>query len=301
MQSLRIAHKGEYSMTQAPPRDAIILRWFFLILLVSALGLACVGSVVAIAKGSIDDVQMLQLMVYSPLVFLLCGAIGLSGTLILQSGRLVIYIRIMLFLLVVTSAVGLFSLWSPQQQRSSNAELYLLLGGNLTLMVFSMLMIAQLLILKPKNILIRYSLVLLIISQCAAVAIVLIFSWTEILDLYANITRSLLTLWIILNLFGMLLVPQISRNIDKPKTEKSETIESQATLNLTCPECQTQQSFPTGLVRCSKCKFTMIIELEEPRCECGYQLYNLQSNYCPECGIEIPESDRWAAQSQSTS
>jgi len=297
VQPLRIAHQGEYSMTQTPPRDAIILRWFFLILLVSALGLACVGSVVAIAKGGIDDTQMLQLLVYSPLIFLLCGAIGLSGTMILQSGRLVIYIRVLLILLLFTCAIGLTLLLSPQLQRSSGADLFSRLIGNLTLIVFSMLMMVQLLILKTKNILIRCSSVFLIISQCAAVALVLIFSWTEVLDVYANIVSGSLTPWIILNLLGILLVPQISRNIDKPKTQKSETIESKATLNLTCPECQTQQSLPAGLVRCSKCKFTMIIELEEPRCECGYQLYNLQSNYCPECGIEIPESDRWASES----
>lgn len=297
MQPLRIAHKGEYSMTQTPPGDAIILRRFFLILLVSALGLACVGSVVAIAKGGIDDAQMLQLIVYSPLVFLLCGAIGLSGTMILQSGRLVIYIRVLLILLLFTCAIGLTLLLSPQLQRSSDADLYLVLIGNLTLIVFSMLMMAQLLILKTRNILIRCSSVLLIISQCAAIAIVLILSWTEILDVYANIFGSMLTFWIILNLLGILLVPQISRNIDKPKTQKSETIESKATLNLTCPKCETQQSLPTGLVRCIKCKFTMIIELEEPRYECGYQLYNLQSNICPECGKEIPEAERWAAES----
>ena len=109
------------------------------------------------------------------------------------------------------------------------------------------------------------------------------------------------TLWIVLNIIGMLLLPSIVRSFNKPKAQASETIESKATLKLTCPKCGKQQRLDTGLVRCIGCKFAMIIELEEPRCECGYQLYNLQSSKCPECGKQVPESEQWITQTQTIS
>jgi len=288
-------------MTQVPPRDAIVLRWFFLIALVSAIVFACVGSVLAIAQGWFESEKTLVLVVYTPLIILLCGAVGLSGTLVLQGGRLVNYMRIMIFLLLVTCTFSLIFLLNPEMQKSSNAGLYYVLCSNLTLIIFSMLMIAQILILNTKSVVLRYITMLLIISQCAAVVIVLIFSWTDLLNPYGDLVPGLLTLWIVLNLFVMLLLPPITRSIEDPKIRQTETFESKTSLNLNCPKCGKQQCLPTGLVRCTKCKFKMIIELEEPRCECGYQLYNLQSNKCPECGKEIPESDRWASQLQSTS
>lgn len=284
-------------MNHPPRHDAVMLRWFFLILLVVAIIFAGVAGIIAIAQSGFENDQTLQRLVLTPLIILICGAIGLSGTVILQSGRLIIYMRTMLFLLLVTSVLGLILLWSPQLQRSSTAYLLSKLGGNLCLIVFSMLVIAQILILKTKSLIIRISAISLIVSQSASVTTVFIFTWTDVNDPYGDLASGILSLWIVLNFVGMLLLPSIVRGINKPKLQASETIKSKATLNLTCPECQTQQSLPTGLVRCSKCKFTMIIELEEPRCECGYQLYNLQSNKCPECGKEIPESERWAAES----
>ena len=284
-------------MNQAPHSDAVMLRWFFLIALVVAIIFACVGGIIAIAQSGFGNVQTIQRLVLTPLIILICGAIGLSGTVILQSGRLVIYVRIMIFLLLITCVLGLILLWSPQLQRSSIAELLAKIGGNLGLIVFSMLVIAQILILETKSLIIRVSASLLIISQSASVATVFVSTWTNIIDPYGILASGILTLWIVLNFIGMLLLPSIVRSINKPKLQASETIERKATLKLTCPECSKQQRLETGLVRCVNCKFTMLIELEEPRCECGYQLYNLQSDNCPECGKEIPNSEHWAAES----
>ena len=37
----------------------------------------------------------------------------------------------------------------------------------------------------------------------------------------------------------------------------------------------------------------MTIEFEEPRCDCGYLLYRLVGDTCPECGRAVPLSSRW--------
>lgn len=63
---------------------------------------------------------------------------------------------------------------------------------------------------------------------------------------------------------------------------------------LSCPRCNTAidvQSNRDG--RCSGCRLKVRVEIEEPRCVCGYLLYELESDTCPECGKLVPERDRW--------
>ena len=50
----------------------------------------------------------------------------------------------------------------------------------------------------------------------------------------------------------------------------------------------------TGPARCAECGLHITISVEEPRCTCGYLLYHLESDQCPECGRTIDEADRWA-------
>jgi primosomal protein N' len=49
----------------------------------------------------------------------------------------------------------------------------------------------------------------------------------------------------------------------------------------------------SGLAHCRDCGTALLIEVEEPRCECGYLLYRLEGETCPECGREIPVAERW--------
>lgn len=65
---------------------------------------------------------------------------------------------------------------------------------------------------------------------------------------------------------------------------------------LTCPRCG------TGVVaranrecRCDGCRLKVRVQVREPRCACGYLLYQLESDACPECGAGVPEQERWSA------
>jgi hypothetical protein len=49
-----------------------------------------------------------------------------------------------------------------------------------------------------------------------------------------------------------------------------------------------------GNVRCSKCGGGLFVDVEEPRCECGYLLYRLQSPTCPECGQMVDPELCWS-------
>lgn len=64
-------------------------------------------------------------------------------------------------------------------------------------------------------------------------------------------------------------------------------------LELVCPRCGSPQQLAAGPSRCGACGLKFTIEVEEPRCECGFLLYQLTGEKCPECGREIPAESRW--------
>jgi len=66
-------------------------------------------------------------------------------------------------------------------------------------------------------------------------------------------------------------------------------------IQLVCPRCGSKQSLPPHPAKCTDCGLRITVTVEEPRCECGYLLYQLASDQCPECGRTVPESLRWHA------
>lgn len=75
-----------------------------------------------------------------------------------------------------------------------------------------------------------------------------------------------------------------------------ETVPSRIAIEVRCPRCGEMQSMKSGANTCANCKLRIRIEVEEPRCTCGYLLYQLHGDQCPECGRAIPADQRWAAQ-----
>jgi hypothetical protein len=65
-------------------------------------------------------------------------------------------------------------------------------------------------------------------------------------------------------------------------------------VSMTCPRCQSAiEAKSNKESRCSSCRLKIRVEVEEPRCGCGYLLYELESDVCPECGKAIAAADRW--------
>ena len=66
-------------------------------------------------------------------------------------------------------------------------------------------------------------------------------------------------------------------------------------LPIDCPRCGLHCALKVGHSTCPQCKLAMELKLEEPRCACGYLLYRVEAEQCPECGRAIPDDLRWAA------
>lgn len=63
---------------------------------------------------------------------------------------------------------------------------------------------------------------------------------------------------------------------------------------LTCPRCSASiDAVSNRASRCGSCRLKVRVEVEEPRCVCGYLLYQLNADACPECGRPVAVEDRW--------
>ncbi|MCX5641384.1 MAG: hypothetical protein NT059_11325 [Planctomycetota bacterium] len=67
-----------------------------------------------------------------------------------------------------------------------------------------------------------------------------------------------------------------------------------AKVALGCPRCGAPCELETNTDgKCSACQLSIRVEVDEPRCACGYLLFGLETASCPECGAAVPESLHW--------
>ena len=67
-----------------------------------------------------------------------------------------------------------------------------------------------------------------------------------------------------------------------------------AKVALGCPRCGTRCELETNTdAKCAACQLAIRVEVEEPRCACGYLMFGLETSTCPECGAAIPENLHW--------
>ncbi len=295
MQALQPAHHGVCAMTESPSRESIFLRRFFVGVLVAALVFGCVCVVIAVLIEGFNDEEITMRLVVTPMIVLFCGCIGLMGAMIHQTGRLVGYMRVMLGLLLLTCGFWLVVCWSSTPQSSSQADTYVRIGISLTMVVMGMMFIGHLLIVETKYTFVQLVARALVVSIGGTVVVGLSLLWTEWWYPYGGYVGMVTTTWILLTVLGAFVVPMLARSLAKPRRQAAESIATKVVLEFCCPRCHAEQQLPTGLGRCDACGFTLLIEIQEPRCECGYQLYRLESDQCPECGRKVAEADRWAA------
>lgn len=282
-------------MTESPSRESIFLRRFFLGVLVAALVFGCICVVIAVLTDGFNNDRITMRLVVTPTIVLFCGCVGLTGAMIHQTRRLVGYIRVMLGLLLVTCGFWLVVSWSSTFQTSSQADTYARIGISLTMVLMGMMFIGHLLIVQTQYALVRLAARALVLSIGGVIVLGMVMLWTEWWFPYGVYVGIVTATWGSLTVIGALIVPMLARSLAKPRPQTAESIATKVMLEFSCPRCRAEQQLPTGLVRCSECGFALLIEIQEPRCACGYLLYQLRGETCPECGREVPRGDRWAA------
>ncbi len=130
----------------------------------------------------------------------------------------------------------------------------------------------------------------LITSGCA-LSLAMIWIGPLVFDPYRNDSAGFIYLAVTLMFAAGLicagLVPLRMRGLRHRHMTQRETLPRDVMIEMTCPHCGSLQQFKQGSVRCDTCRAEMFIELEEPRCACGYVLYRLSADFCPECGRDV--------------
>ena len=92
---------------------------------------------------------------------------------------------------------------------------------------------------------------------------------------------------------GTVLAPILWKVQALRQAASAESIPSQVRVQVACPRCGTAQALAVGPSHCAHCNLRITVKVEEPRCVCGYLLYRLEGDVCPECGRAIPPKLRW--------
>lgn len=80
----------------------------------------------------------------------------------------------------------------------------------------------------------------------------------------------------------------------RPEHDEPGTMGQSVPVVVGCPRCGGSVECASNRdARCESCRLKIRVEIEEPRCACGYLLYQLAGENCPECGRAIDEDDRW--------
>jgi hypothetical protein len=78
----------------------------------------------------------------------------------------------------------------------------------------------------------------------------------------------------------------LNRKIERPAI----MLQDVRSMEVICPLCRKKQSIATGGASCLECGLRIVIHLEQQQCtKCGYLLYGLKFDRCPECGTAVNE------------
>jgi hypothetical protein len=119
-------------------------------------------------------------------------------------------------------------------------------------------------------------------------AMICLVVWTEAFWLESMAKATAIAA--ILSACGTVVTPVLALIDMLQRRGTRESIPSTLSIELICPRCQRRQHLPTGSAQCGGCGLRIEIDVEEPRCTCGYLLYQLQSDNCPECGKPVQAS-----------
>ncbi len=269
--------------------EAKMLRAFFLVVFLAGVALGCVLILIAIVFPSDWTDEAIVRSVMTPIVGVVYGGLGLTGTMVLQKGKVVWMMRCGLVGITLAALWWLLFAWFPAMHRSDAAEVNSIVGVTLTLPAFGVLFCGHLLAVETKSRVIRIAAWGAVGLLAAFIAMVVALTWTiDSWDRYAEVIATLMVVWGLATLCSMFAVPAAARFVVRKRPVAKESIASVFQLELTCPRCQAELTLPSGIGRCSQCRFALLIEVEEPRCECGYLLFRLETSQCPECGRGVP-------------
>jgi hypothetical protein len=210
-------------------------------------------------------------------------AAGLTGSLLIKRPTQIVQRRLQYFAVVVLAAMTIWieiALWIDETRWLSLR----IIGVFFVLLVWDGWLVLILLV-RLKGKISRYFHLGTIGGGTLLAAMTLYAIWFDppAGDWFERVLAAL----VLLTAASTLIIVIIARLEHGSWVGKFETLPSDLRVKLTCPRCGHTQKLAAGTSACSRCGLRIGISIEEPRCECGYLLYRLSGNKCPECGRAV--------------
>jgi len=267
------------------------LRATFLWIMIGSLSLAAAIGVMAILLPGFGSTQ--ESILFSALFVGAFSITALAAAVVLGKGRLVPVMWVGIASSGLALLIWLAVVWlEPWRWRGSTdwEELFLKPGATFTIVAvwaahLGLLALPRLD--RTQGRITRRATVVL--AGLLAGGLVLVFCF----EVFEDWSGRLIGVLSILTACGTAVTPTLALIEFVARRSSSETLPSKVTVNLTCPRCRATQELRAGPGKCQACGLRIELEVEEPRCSCGYLLYQLKADRCPECGRQIPPDDRW--------
>ncbi|NNF44773.1 MAG: hypothetical protein HKO59_02580 [Phycisphaerales bacterium] len=121
-------------------------------------------------------------------------------------------------------------------------------------------------------------------------AFIVLIVWGEWFEDWSGKTVGVLS---ILTACGTVVSPILAFIERLAQREAPAALGRAIAVQLACPRCHAEQTLAVGRRQCVSCGLRIELRVEEPRCACGYLLYQLDGDRCPECGRNVADVDRW--------
>jgi hypothetical protein len=274
----------------APPATVGRLR----VALAAMVVIALIGGAAVVVGVIVQDPPfgspIMMAMVGTPPILIFAAAAGLILLASIEKGR---FVNLSWFTMAALSAVAagwLVMLWliNPASSTSSLDHHWRALA-TLSILLVMLLFAGQALAMPIRSPWLKAARIALLSNAILFLSLVIWMVWARAMR-RANIAQVMLPLaswWGALTLLASFGVLGAAGRSGRRRARATETVAGEARLRYLCPRCCAEQVSVAGVARCRHCRQVLLIEIEEPRCECGYLLYRLAGEACPECGRAI--------------
>lgn len=212
---------------------------------------------------------------------------ALGAAIVIEKGRVV-----PLMYAAMVSAALAFILWSLMVWdivRSYDTDTARV-AGTLTTLSIVLPIIGLLMLPRLTMPIARWTRIVTILSLCISALIINAGFWDLLDSVPEEVLVRVMGIASVLAAAGIICTPILYK---VQSIRREEAALRPIPIHVACPRCAKGFEARQGASNCSHCGLRFTIKVEEPRCTCGYPLYGLESDKCPECGREISESDRW--------
>ena len=272
-------------------RELAVFRWIFFSLLLLGMATTFFGITIIVLFEASQSKNFYEGLLLIGLVCFCSGGIGLTAAQVIQRGHSVRIMRGCCTLIIALLLLWLVYVWLLAEYGSAYRLLSFLSPLAICSVTTAMVVIAAYILsleTKSQEIQIGKRVVVCLLLICTVVSYTII--WFDELTQFDFLTIGLVFGWVV-TILGLAAISLAVRRENKPRGKLIRTIPKRVKMKMTCPQCQQWLEAPSGPARCEDCGLRLIIEIQEPRCPCGYLLYELKGNVCPECGRVIEQRE----------